>query len=50
MQIQQQNILNFVESVSNKIHGILPGTTTIYKAHQEINGKKKNRLGVIFVG
>lgn len=49
MQIQQQNILEFVKSVSNKTHEILARTIRIYEAHKEINGKK-NRLGVISVG
>jgi hypothetical protein len=49
MQIQQQNILEFVECISNKTHEILARTMTIYETHKEINGKKKE-LGVISVG
>jgi hypothetical protein len=51
MQIQEKNILECVEkSVSNKAHEILARRMTIYEAHNEINGKNKNRLGVISVG
>lgn len=51
MQIQEQNIIECIEkSVSNKAHETLARTMTIYEAHKEINGKKKNRLGIISVG
>ena len=50
MQIQQQNILEFIESVPNKTYEILARTMTIYETCKEIDKKEKNRLGVISVG